>query len=87
MSSFTPAEIAYLQSQRLGRLATVGPDDPRAAETAALDGTTSPCAGPVSQGVIPSDIHGVNGQPGPCATGRSKSSPHWTSEPSKTGMI
>jgi len=23
---FTPAEIAYLQSQRLGRLATVGPD-------------------------------------------------------------
>jgi len=27
MSVFTPAEIAYLQSQRLGRLATVGPDD------------------------------------------------------------
>ena len=27
MSSFTPDEIAYLQSQRLGRLATVGPDD------------------------------------------------------------
>ena len=26
MSSFTAAEIAYLQSQRLGRLATVGPD-------------------------------------------------------------
>lgn len=26
VSSFTPAEIAYLQSQRLGRLATVGPD-------------------------------------------------------------
>ena len=26
MSSFTPDEIAYLQSQRLGRLATVGPD-------------------------------------------------------------
>jgi pyridoxamine 5'-phosphate oxidase family protein len=26
MSVFTPAEIAYLQSQRLGRLATVGPD-------------------------------------------------------------
>ena len=26
MSSFTPAEIAYLQSQRLGRLATVGAD-------------------------------------------------------------
>jgi pyridoxamine 5'-phosphate oxidase family protein len=26
MSHFTPAEIAYLQSQRLGRLATVGPD-------------------------------------------------------------
>src|SRR5258707_6749661 len=26
MSSFTDAEIAYLQSQRLGRLATVGPD-------------------------------------------------------------
>jgi pyridoxamine 5'-phosphate oxidase family protein len=26
MSAFTPAEIAYLQSQRLGRLATVGPD-------------------------------------------------------------
>ena len=26
MSKFTPAEIAYLQSQRLGRLATVGPD-------------------------------------------------------------
>lgn len=26
MSSFTPKEIAYLQSQRLGRLATVGPD-------------------------------------------------------------
>jgi pyridoxamine 5'-phosphate oxidase family protein len=25
-SAFTPAEIAYLQSQRLGRLATVGPD-------------------------------------------------------------
>src|SRR5438094_9167086 len=25
MSVFTPAEIAYLQSQRLGRLATVGP--------------------------------------------------------------
>lgn len=25
-SVFTPAEIAYLQSQRLGRLATVGPD-------------------------------------------------------------
>jgi pyridoxamine 5'-phosphate oxidase family protein len=27
MSVFTPGEIAYLQSQRLGRLATVGPDD------------------------------------------------------------
>jgi pyridoxamine 5'-phosphate oxidase family protein len=26
MSVFTPAEIAYLNSQRLGRLATVGPD-------------------------------------------------------------
>jgi PPOX class F420-dependent enzyme/OxyR family protein len=26
MSIFTPAEKAYLQSQRLGRLATVGPD-------------------------------------------------------------
>jgi pyridoxamine 5'-phosphate oxidase family protein len=26
MSVFTPAEIAYLESQRLGRLATVGPD-------------------------------------------------------------
>ncbi len=26
MSVFTPAEIAYLQSQRLGRLATVGPN-------------------------------------------------------------
>lgn len=26
MSSFTDAEIAYLQSQRLGRLATVGPN-------------------------------------------------------------
>jgi pyridoxamine 5'-phosphate oxidase family protein len=26
MSAFTPTEIAYLQSQRLGRLATVGPD-------------------------------------------------------------
>jgi len=26
MSIFTPAEIAYLQSQRLGRLATSGPD-------------------------------------------------------------
>jgi len=26
MSVFTPAEIAYLQSQRLGRLATVGAD-------------------------------------------------------------
>ena len=26
VSVFTPAEIAYLQSQRLGRLATVGPD-------------------------------------------------------------
>src|SRR5689334_13252512 len=26
MSVFTPAEIAYLQSQRLGRIATVGPD-------------------------------------------------------------
>lgn len=26
MSVFTAAEIAYLQSQRLGRLATVGPD-------------------------------------------------------------
>lgn len=26
MSVFTPAEIAYLQSQRLGRLATVGPE-------------------------------------------------------------
>lgn len=25
-SAFTPAEIAYLSSQRLGRLATVGPD-------------------------------------------------------------
>lgn len=25
-SVFTPAEIAYLQSQRLGRIATVGPD-------------------------------------------------------------
>jgi len=27
MGLFTPAEIGYLQSQRLGRLATVGPDD------------------------------------------------------------
>jgi pyridoxamine 5'-phosphate oxidase family protein len=27
MSAFTPAEISYLQSQRLGRLATVGPVD------------------------------------------------------------
>jgi pyridoxamine 5'-phosphate oxidase family protein len=26
MSAFTPAEIAYLQSQRLGRIATVGSD-------------------------------------------------------------
>ncbi len=26
MSVFTPAEIAYMQSQRLGRLATAGPD-------------------------------------------------------------
>jgi pyridoxamine 5'-phosphate oxidase family protein len=26
MSAFTPAEIKYLQSQRLGRIATVGPD-------------------------------------------------------------
>jgi pyridoxamine 5'-phosphate oxidase family protein len=26
MSHFTPTEIEYLQSQRLGRLATVGPD-------------------------------------------------------------
>ncbi len=26
MSLFKPAEIAYLQSQRLGRIATVGPD-------------------------------------------------------------
>src|SRR5437660_12680493 len=26
MSVFTPAETAYLQGQRLGRLATVGPD-------------------------------------------------------------
>ncbi|HEV8632813.1 MAG TPA: PPOX class F420-dependent oxidoreductase [Chloroflexota bacterium] len=26
MTAFTPAEIAYLRSQRLGRLATVGPD-------------------------------------------------------------
>lgn len=26
MSAFTAAEVAYLQSQRLGRLATVGPD-------------------------------------------------------------
>jgi pyridoxamine 5'-phosphate oxidase family protein len=26
MSAFTASEIAYLQSQRLGRLATVGPD-------------------------------------------------------------
>ena len=26
ISDFTPAEIAYLQSQRLGRLATVNPD-------------------------------------------------------------
>ena len=26
MSAFTPAEVAYLQSQRLGRLATVGRD-------------------------------------------------------------
>jgi pyridoxamine 5'-phosphate oxidase family protein len=26
VTSFTPAEIAYLQSQHLGRLATVGPD-------------------------------------------------------------
>ncbi len=26
MSAFTPAEVAYLQSQRLGRLATVGAD-------------------------------------------------------------
>jgi len=27
MSVFTPTEIAYLQSQLIGRLATVGPDD------------------------------------------------------------
>lgn len=27
MSVFTPAQIAYLQSQRLGRIATVGPDN------------------------------------------------------------
>ena len=27
MSVFTPAEIAYLGSQRLGRIATVGPSD------------------------------------------------------------
>lgn len=27
MSVFTPSEIDYLKSQRLGRLATVGPDD------------------------------------------------------------
>jgi pyridoxamine 5'-phosphate oxidase family protein len=27
MSAFTPAEIKYLQSQRLGRIATVGSDD------------------------------------------------------------
>jgi pyridoxamine 5'-phosphate oxidase family protein len=27
MSSFTSAEVDYLQSQRLGRLATVGPND------------------------------------------------------------
>ncbi len=26
MSAFTPVEIAYLQSQRLGRIATAGPD-------------------------------------------------------------
>lgn len=26
MSAFTPAEIKYLQNQRLGRIATVGPD-------------------------------------------------------------
>ena len=26
MSAFTPAQIQYLQSQRLGRIATVGPD-------------------------------------------------------------
>ena len=26
MSTFTPAEIAYLESQRLARIATVGPD-------------------------------------------------------------
>lgn len=26
MSIFTPAEIAYLQSKRIGRIATVGPD-------------------------------------------------------------
>ena len=26
MSVFTPAEIAYLQSQRIGRIATIGPD-------------------------------------------------------------
>ena len=26
MSVFTPAEVAYLQSQRIGRIATVGPD-------------------------------------------------------------
>jgi pyridoxamine 5'-phosphate oxidase family protein len=26
MSAFTPAEVAYLKSQRLGRLATCGPD-------------------------------------------------------------
>ncbi len=26
MSAFTPAEIAYLQSQRIGRIATVSPD-------------------------------------------------------------
>lgn len=26
MSAFTPAEIKYLESQRLGRIATVGPD-------------------------------------------------------------
>ena len=26
MSAFTPEELAYLAGQRLGRLATVGPD-------------------------------------------------------------
>ena len=26
MSVFTAAEVAYLQSQRIGRIATVGPD-------------------------------------------------------------